>query len=372
MLEVSALPSHGFPIPLGANDAPVVQSSRGDCRIGISFDAMAKNSKGPVALRIEEAATLRELDLSDLRLTEIPGATWELTHLETLDLGKNRLTTVPADIANLKKLKTLGLNHNKLTQLPPAIGKLSALRHLSLQYNQLKTLPDQFCELKSLNVLWLLDNKLSQLPAGFERLTALEELHLGENNFTEVPAVIFQLPALRALTFYDNKTGIAAADASDPVKALAKLRRHFGGAVRPAKKSTNNSGKATSYAEFMGTGVYKSLRGEIHRGASAKLPLVFGTPSKLRSIVEDYSWLDDVREDTRSKLRPILVEDDFHLVLLAVFDQSNGSHDAYAEEVLLVDVEKQANPVFIWRHDATKLEKLSGSFKDFLASLEPV
>jgi hypothetical protein len=48
-----------------------------------------------------------ELDLSNMKLTEVPEAIASLTKLQNLDLSRNQLTELPEAIASLTQLQTL-------------------------------------------------------------------------------------------------------------------------------------------------------------------------------------------------------------------------------------------------------------------------
>ncbi|MDZ8089727.1 MAG: leucine-rich repeat domain-containing protein, partial [Nostoc sp. DedQUE12b] len=59
-----------------------------------------------------------ELNLSNIKLTEIPEAIASLTQLQQLNLSYNQLTELPEAIASLTQLQQLYLSNNRLTQLP--------------------------------------------------------------------------------------------------------------------------------------------------------------------------------------------------------------------------------------------------------------
>ena len=100
--------------------------------------------------RIEEArqAGATELDLRDLKLTEVPDSIGQLTNLQKLDLGgdswddsKNQLTELPEAIASLTQLQTLDLSSNQLTELPNSLGFLLELKEFDCGSNLLKQFP---------------------------------------------------------------------------------------------------------------------------------------------------------------------------------------------------------------------------------------
>ncbi|MEH2271335.1 MAG: leucine-rich repeat domain-containing protein [Nostoc sp.] len=58
-----------------------------------------------------------ELNLSEMKLTEIPEVIASLTGLQTLFLSDNQLTELPEAIAFLTQLQSLNLNNNQLREL---------------------------------------------------------------------------------------------------------------------------------------------------------------------------------------------------------------------------------------------------------------
>ena len=65
------------------------------------------------------------LDLSGLKLTEVPEDLASLTQLQRLGLHNNQLTEVPEDLASLTQLQWLILSDDQLRELPEAIGALT-------------------------------------------------------------------------------------------------------------------------------------------------------------------------------------------------------------------------------------------------------
>ena len=73
---------------------------------------------------------------------------FHLPNLTVLDLSNLKLKEIPFEIRNLRKLKKLFLNGNNLTALTPAIGCLTDLSELNLSNNSLRKLPGSFANLK--------------------------------------------------------------------------------------------------------------------------------------------------------------------------------------------------------------------------------
>lgn len=65
---------------------------------------------------IEEArrSGATSLDLSGMKLTELPESVGQLTQLQSLNLSGNQLTALPEALSRLTRLQTLDVNNNQL------------------------------------------------------------------------------------------------------------------------------------------------------------------------------------------------------------------------------------------------------------------
>lgn len=126
-----------------------------------------------------------KLNLSGMKLTELPDSLWELTQLRILHLNYNKLSELPDAIKNLRQLQELYLSDNVLTKLPDSIGNLIQLRILHLDSNKLSELPDSIGYLVNLQTLALWFNKLSDLPSSVAKLKNLKTLTL-DNPFSDL------------------------------------------------------------------------------------------------------------------------------------------------------------------------------------------
>ena len=152
-----------------------------------------------------QLTSLQTLNLGGNQLTKLPASIRQLTALKTLDLGKNQLTKLPAWIGQLTSLQHLNLGNNQLAELPPTFGKLIALQTFNLWSNRLNELPTTFGQLNSLQILNLWSNRLKELPTTFVQLTSLQTLNLGGNQLTKFPASIEQLTSLQHLNLQNNQ-----------------------------------------------------------------------------------------------------------------------------------------------------------------------
>ncbi|MEH2209469.1 leucine-rich repeat domain-containing protein [Nostoc sp.] len=163
-----------------------------------------------------------ELNLSNIKLTEIPEAIASLTGLQELDLDNNQLTELPEAIASLTGLQRLDLHNNQLTELPEAIASLTGLQRLDLHNNQLTELPEAIASLTGLQRLYLRNNQLIELPEAIASLTGLQQLFLQNNQLTQLPEAIASLTGLQLL-YLDNNQLIELPEAIASLTGLQKL-----------------------------------------------------------------------------------------------------------------------------------------------------
>ena len=162
-----------------------------------------------------------ELDLSELKLTQLPHEVFELTNLTGLDLSNNKLTTIPINIGKLNNLTTLSIAGNQLTEIPEDIEKLTNLTELFLYKNQLTTIPEFIEKLTMLSELTLNRNQLTTISEAIGRLTNLTLLHLDTNQLTTIPEAIGKLTNLTVLHLDMNQLTTLP----DALGKLTKLTR---------------------------------------------------------------------------------------------------------------------------------------------------
>jgi internalin A len=150
-------------------------------------------------------AGVTTLDLSELRLTEIPESLISLLQLEHLVLSDNLLTTLPEWLGDFTNLKDLDVARNRLTILPESIKELQQLEILDLANNDLTALPNALGELRQLRYLYLMATNLKTVPNCLTKLPRLEELYLDSNELTDLPHSISRLINLVALCLSNNQ-----------------------------------------------------------------------------------------------------------------------------------------------------------------------
>ncbi|XP_034953040.2 leucine-rich repeat-containing protein 58 [Zootoca vivipara] len=154
------------------------------------------------------ARTLRVLNLSGNRFTQVPASLLGLRRLQSLSLGSNRLQGIPPAIQELSSLEFLYLGGNFITSIPPELANLSLLNYLVLCDNKIQSIPPQLAQLHSLRSLSLHNNLLTYLPREILNLVHLEELSLRGNPLVVrfVRDLTYNPPSLQELAGRTIKT----------------------------------------------------------------------------------------------------------------------------------------------------------------------
>jgi hypothetical protein len=144
------------------------------------------------------------LNLNNNEFCELPNHVGKIPELQVLILSNNNLVRLDESITELSNLKLLALSGNQLTFLPKTLGKLSSLQQLSADNNFLMELPQTISGLKSLMKLYLHNNRLSEIPESIAKLKSLKILSATQNQITSLPNEIGTLPKLHALMLDQN------------------------------------------------------------------------------------------------------------------------------------------------------------------------
>jgi len=305
--------------------------------------------------------------------------------LEQLSIHRSdTLEELPAELAQAKSVKRATFKFlEKITNISVVAG-LTQLEELELSYLEtLKDLPKDLASLTQLRKVELSDlSEVSDLSA-LGTLPALESLQIDDlEELKALPQTLAKLNNLRTVELLssDNLKDISVLEAVASLELLSveycdDLKQKSVAAVENAIASRSKQGAElkTSYRQFIESGSYKRLVGKEDAKQSYPFPLSFDTPEQLFEAIEDFSWLDDIRDDEDHPDSAILNDSDSALQPLAILDFGwkgcDTSHiDSYCEEIFLVDVTSVRNPVFIWGHDGSP-RKLHDDFDDFLANL---
>lgn len=146
--------------------------------------------------------SVKELDLSNIKMASAPDALEAMAKLEKLYLSGCGLKSFPASIATSGQLTYLNLDRNNIESLPETLPV--NLRWLRLNSNALSSIPEALGKLTKLQRIYLRDNRLSSLPQSMSALTEIEDVMLAGNHFDAFPSVLTSLPKLRNLDLRGN------------------------------------------------------------------------------------------------------------------------------------------------------------------------
>eukprot|EP00088_Acartia_fossae_P015157 TRINITY_DN18259_c0_g2_i1.p1 TRINITY_DN18259_c0_g2~~TRINITY_DN18259_c0_g2_i1.p1 ORF type:complete len:241 (+),score=51.51 TRINITY_DN18259_c0_g2_i1:41-763(+) len=149
------------------------------------------------------AGSLRNLDLSNNKLTALPQTLGSYKILKSLNVSRNRIVEIPQQIENLIKLEILNLSFNCIQKIPHGFSKLKNLKEIDLSHNNLTEFPTSLVGLKHLNVINLTKNKITLIPEEVRGIEATE-INLNENQISGISVAIAECPRLRTLRLEEN------------------------------------------------------------------------------------------------------------------------------------------------------------------------
>ncbi len=205
-----------------------------ESKIKASQQALEESEReaGPLKLEVKDGHVIA-LDLSSLKLQEVPAEVGSLKDLQKLNLGNNKMTNVLFDFGKLKSLQELLLDFNQnLSSLPVGITSLKSLQRLELSGDFI--LPKAISKLTSLTQLTLdgeppydrtkSQSKLTTLEslASIAPLIGLEELKITFCEAESIPPYITSMTRLTTLDLcFSRLTSIP--DAIGGLKSLDTL-----------------------------------------------------------------------------------------------------------------------------------------------------
>lgn len=163
--------------------------------------------------KLKKLRQLKKLDWSHILIAHTKAKLPKLKSLEYLDLSENAFYKI-ANLKKLKKLKTLDLSSNAFTKIPvKSLQRSAKLENLILDKNeQLKIVRMNYSAIPNLKVLKLGSCDLTAIDESLYGLTSLQELQLPENNLQNIPGGISNLKQLKTLSFYENELKTLPAD----------------------------------------------------------------------------------------------------------------------------------------------------------------
>ncbi|XP_060898698.1 leucine-rich repeat serine/threonine-protein kinase 1 isoform X1 [Labrus mixtus] len=174
-------------------------------------------------------SSLRQVNLSQNKLTMLPPGLLHLTHIQRLSAAKNQLAVlfdIPTGTnwIGLRKLEELDVSENCLSSLPVSVmHAMKSLSVLNVCRNTLSCFPEAWaCPLKQCKASY---NVIKSLPDTFSIFwrTQLQELDFSDNSLTELPPHLFELEALVSLRLCGNQIATLPAPAKWKCSQLRTL-----------------------------------------------------------------------------------------------------------------------------------------------------
>ncbi|VDK49325.1 unnamed protein product [Anisakis simplex] len=157
-------------------------------KLGSGITLRSGPSSKTVQQHIDNARKSRILQLKGCNLKIVPEQLNEVSGiLRNLDLSENRIRELPESVGLFNNLKQLHVSSNQLQALPDEVGMLKKLEVLNAACNAISSLPDSFAGLSSLKVLNLSANKFSTLPVVLTHLFSLDNLDMSGNLLEKLP-----------------------------------------------------------------------------------------------------------------------------------------------------------------------------------------
>ncbi|WP_330209840.1 leucine-rich repeat domain-containing protein [Pseudomonas sp. AM4(2022)] len=150
-----------------------------------------------------------ELDLSGLKLPNLPAISADFKHVGSLRLSNMSLEAIPNNfLRQFHHLRWLDMSNNLLRDLPEGMSEMNNLTRLFLQKNQL-TLTTETAHVLAgritLRALWLNDNPgLGAIP-DFSQVTDMREVNLSNTGIDTWPVGLFTQPGLGRLNLSHNR-----------------------------------------------------------------------------------------------------------------------------------------------------------------------
>jgi Leucine-rich repeat (LRR) protein len=109
-------------------------------------------------------------------------STFHMRYVREMNLSDNKLKNLPYSLGNMNLVHTMNLSNNLLSALPSSIGQIKQLTDLNISFNSFHTLPPEFAKQTSLTRLNLSSNAIAIIPPCIVKLSNLKNLDLSLNH----------------------------------------------------------------------------------------------------------------------------------------------------------------------------------------------
>uniref|UniRef100_A0A1I7TS32 Disease resistance R13L4/SHOC-2-like LRR domain-containing protein n=1 Tax=Caenorhabditis tropicalis TaxID=1561998 RepID=A0A1I7TS32_9PELO len=174
-------------------------------------------STSTVNKHLEMASKSRILQLKGTGLKKVPEEIEQLADvLRNLELSENKIREIPPFIGQFTQLKQLHLSNNCLESLPDEIGSMKKLEILNLAGNNLQSLPDTIVGCIDLRTLDISSNSFTQFPVALVACVQLDILNMNGNQIEKLPD---EISDLKVIELSLNQNRLVSLNASNLAKA---------------------------------------------------------------------------------------------------------------------------------------------------------
>lgn len=128
-----------------------------------------------------------------------------MTNLKELDLSENNIQEIPDNIRKIKQLKELWLDDNALTEVTQGIKSLPNLEYLRLFSNEIKSLDFTINDLPNLKNIDLCYNPFIKFPIALSELKSLERITMWYTEINFIPKDISKMNNLKFLNLQNSE-----------------------------------------------------------------------------------------------------------------------------------------------------------------------
>nr|XP_012635076.1 leucine-rich repeat and death domain-containing protein 1 isoform X3 [Microcebus murinus] len=171
-----------------------------------------------------------------------------MTQLKELDISNNAIREIPRNIGELRNLVSLHAHNNQISYLPPSFLSLNDLRQLNLSGNNLTALPSAIYSLSSLKEIHFDDNPLQRPPMevckGKQMYTIIRYLQRADERDEKILEKIFKIIANNItetnFEFLCKKLNLKNSESDTATKGTVSLSQRAHEALVTWKNGSNN------------------------------------------------------------------------------------------------------------------------------------
>lgn len=172
---------------------------------------------------LQHISQYTKIHLQNNKLSKLPIELFQLLTLRELDVSFNRLTELPSENGengwNCSSLKILNLSNNQLQELPGALWKIPNLKYLLADHNCIENISDDgVTDVHELKVINVSHNRLTHIPTFF---SYVKKIYVSNNRLDSLPEDIW---LSKTIVHLDATSNLIANLCFPQIEASAKPR----------------------------------------------------------------------------------------------------------------------------------------------------